>query len=387
MRLTILMAAVALTAASAFAQPVASDLAFTTPNGVFYYDRLDTQAHTLRATAVTMQACQTAHWNDGVVTSDALGRLYRTTRLGTMTTLTTLANGWATAMTATPDGYAIAANTAGVSYLWFNSKSDTTLVSYGGANVNAICRDTKRGDQIVGLTSKHLLRVDRYGTTTTISTLDYVPSGVCYMPDVDRIVVTQLSTAEPLVIKYPSGATSAKRYLVGSTANCCTYDTRLRRLWVGTGDGFLYQFRSDLFLWGRYNSGQPVINGLDVWEDQNISLETTNSTGLSVRVRFRGANRDRYCLAASLSLTSGTYLSGAGTLYLAPDPLFALTVCGTTPGLTTNFTGLLSIQGTKTATLDVALLPKGVPVHVSGAVVDPAAPAGIRFGNTETYVW
>jgi len=130
----------------------------------------------------------------------------------------------------------------------------------------------------------------------------------------------------------------------------------------------------------EYGSRHTVCNG-------------SGKPGTSVTVRFSsrkvGDAGKAYQLAAAFSYTNGIRFANGEFLDLSFDPLFVVTANNVLPTIFKNFSGFLDRSGDAKASVDIpGFLPTGlgIPIYVSGVVVDPKAPGGIStVGNTHWF--
>ncbi len=384
--------------AGASAQPAEGDIVFSTTSGVFHLPADFSTAESIwpgtGIGSLGLQCIKTAYGNQGVVGGDISGAMYRITTGGSIVTLGNLTSGWATGIDLDTDyRYICSASTAGLVTKGISAGS-SVFHNASGATVNGICRNLRTGDWAfvtTAPTQTYLGVVSHSGASLTrLATIPGGATGVCYMPDVDQYAVTFLSTTTPLQIYSSTGALRQSVFLPTNVrGNCCAYDQRTSRLYVGTIEGVAYELTNTGVFVRRRAMTRGAINGIDVFGDQRISIRVfgTSPVDMNVILSFRGSAGKPYCLALSLGMAPGLTIPGAGRINLAPDGLFFATVCGGQPFFTQGFTGTMRAANSGNGFFTIpAHVPFGTPVHVSGVVIDPAQPGGFLLGNTETIV-
>ncbi|MBN2491899.1 MAG: hypothetical protein JXQ29_13715 [Planctomycetes bacterium] len=134
--------------------------------------------------------------------------------------------------------------------------------------------------------------------------------------------------------------------------------------------------------------------GITEYGSRHVLCQGSGQPGTKMTVRFSSrkpsdAGRP-YQLAASFAYTSGLRMPNGEYLDLMMDDLFLLTARNQAPHIFQGFTGMLDAAGNASAAvvLPASLPPKlGIPIFVSGVVIDPKAPGGIAtVGNTHGFV-
>lgn len=396
-RLLTLLTITAAFGCGATAQPAEGDIVFTTTAGIFHIPAsLSTADSVWPGTGIgglRLQSVKTEYGNNAVVGGDANGRVFSVRTTGGISQIEQFNTGFVTALDLdNDDRYMCATGVAGMTAVGL-SGGIALINPLAGATANGICRNLRNGRWAVvtSSASPYLgeLQYDGSGLNR-IAVLPAAASGVCYMPDLDTYAVTLLSTSTPLQIYRSNGSLARSIWLpTDVTGNCCTYDTRTRQLYVGTTQGVIYRLDNLGQFISRRSTSRGSISGIDVFGDQRVSVRTpaTNPAQARVNLRFSASAGRSYCMALSLSMSSGIAIPGAGTLQMQPDPLFFQTACGGLPFFTSGFTGILSVSGSANAFFTIpAHVPVGTPVHVAAVAIDPAAPGGIAIGNTETVI-
>jgi hypothetical protein len=84
-----------------------------------------------------------------------------------------------------------------------------------------------------------------------------------------------------------------------------------------------------------------------------------------------------YLVGVALSSTPGIPVPGVGTIPLAPDPLFLLSIGGQLPSVFSGFAGVIDLNGEATATLNV---PAGVLAGLDFSIAAIThGPSGVTF--------
>ncbi len=376
-------------ASIASAQPTQGNIVFASTGGLYYASATLGRRVAFSTTTLDFHSCQVNYNNGSVLTSDTTGRIYRVRATGTINTIAQLSQGWCGAMDLDQDrNMVMATGLYGAVRMFYTGSSQSVLRAYGHA-LNAICRNTKTGDFAVGSSTGpgHVMNLDRStGAATTLTSLPGLPSGICYMPDVDLYAVSVLTTNAPLLLMTTSGATLRTIFLNGRGGSSVTYNENTRELFAGTQGGTIHRIDNAGNVMGSVLYSNDAIEGIDIWDDQNISLNTTGVAGstVGVAVRFSRSPSRPYCLAVAFSIGAGIPISGAGHLNIAPDPLFFLTACKSIPGLTTGFIGTTNSTGGATGTFRLFPgLPSGSKIYCTGVAVNPTLPGGFDLGNTE----
>ncbi len=384
--------------AGAHAQPAEGEIVFSTTAGVFHLPADFSSAESVwpgtGVGSIRLQCIKTASGNQSVVGGSATGAMFQLTVAGTVFSLTSLTSGWATGIDLdTEHRYICSASTAGLVTKGISGGS-SVFHNASGATVNGICRNLRTGDWAFVTTAPapEVLAVVPFNgqSMTRLSLIPSGATGICYMPDIDQYAVTFLSTTTPLQI-YSSSGTLQRSVVLPTNVrgNCCAYDQRTSRLYVGTAEGVLYELTNTGAFVRRRSTTRGSISGIDVFGDQRISVRVvaTGPSSVNVILYFAGSAGKPYCLALSLGVAPGLTIPGAGRINLAPDGLFFATVCGGQPFFTQAFTGTMRPTNSANGYFTIpAHVPVGTPIHVSGVVIDPAQPGGFLVGNTETVV-
>ncbi|MBN2490489.1 MAG: hypothetical protein JXQ29_06540 [Planctomycetes bacterium] len=337
---------------------------------------------------LTLGTVKVAHSNSFVYASGAnTGSIYQIDGSGTCVTLTTVSTN-VSGIGVDQDGTHVVANYSNNTLYRLSGASCwawTTLpTTYGGPN--ALCRDGNTGDWIVGTfggsPSSALLRVHRQtGGALVLCTL---PSGVCgvdWVPQTGEYVVARGNR-----ISFLRSDGTERYYLAASrTFNCVTADHKTGDVFAGTIDGHVYwwTYSGSYVGWNLVRSGANI-SGIDVWDDQNVSMALYGSgstTYARATLRFNDSPGRTYYAAVALSPTSGVNLGAAGWVNLRPDGLFYLTAAGGCPYFTQGFSGVLDSSGTAYARFK---MPYNVTrVYVSAVAVNVAKPGNMDVGNVE----
>jgi len=166
------------------------------------------------------------------------------------------------------------------------------------------------------------------------------------------------------------------------TLRCSLFKLDLRGVFIS-----MYNFGTTL----TRNNFAP--SGLTRYGSRNVVCNGSGKPGTTVRVRFssrKAADAGKaYQLACSFSYTNGIRVFNGEYLDLTPDDLFFITANNRLPTIFANFGGILDRYGEATAAVRIpAALPPGlgVPIYVSGIVIDPMAPGQIStVGNTHWF--
>lgn len=380
-------------ASAAPAQVIDGRILFCSTLGVFHAaPDLSTSAnHPGFLTQSGIQTVRTAWGNGAFIGGTAAGLVLRVTSMGTTTTIASFPSGVTSIALDQDANYLFGTSASGVIRMSTAGGTPSTFGPYGAAAISGICRNLDNGRFGVLTTSPALLyETDRAGTTTTLASLAAgPPTGICYMPDTNRYAVTYQSTATPLQFVTAAGTIAGSIYMNGQTGASCTYDPISRQLYVGTGAGFVYRLSNAGSIVNSLQSGVGAITGIDVYDDQNISVNSSGASPstASVKVTFAASVSSSYCLALSFGLRPALGIPGAGFLNLRAEPLFFLTACTNLPGLTTRFVSTVNAAGEQGATFRIiGGLPSGTRYYVSGAAVNPSLPGGLDIGNTELVI-
>lgn len=142
-----------------------------------------------------------------------------------------------------------------------------------------------------------------------------------------------------------------------------------------------------LQVWGPYPRLQ--MRSLVRWGTQHLvgrGAATPGST-YAVAVSYPRSPRAPYCAGLSLSgLRPGIAIAGI-TIPIAPDALFAATLCRDIPGATQGFVGTLDASGN--AALSFAIppaLPPGTQLTLAAAAVNTSRPGALDTGSSLTVI-
>ena len=273
-------------------------------------------------------------------------------------------------------------------------------------------------------TSPCLLAVDRTGHVGTLSvggpsyvsglridrmTGDYISSGFGtnaaggggeYMRTSQKGVLTTLNFPTTATTMYrPNGIYVDKQHL----AYLLTYDWQTQPVPTSTNNYVCSIYKMDLqgvYITQYYFGSTTLIRnifapaGITEYGSRHVVCQGSGLPGTAVTVRFSSRKAtdagQAYQLAAAFSYTGGLRIPNGEFLDLALDNLFFLTASNVAPTIFQNFVGVLDRNGDATATIQ---LPKylppnlGIPIFVSGLVIDPKAPGGVStVGNTHWFV-
>ena len=140
--------------------------------------------------------------------------------------------------------------------------------------------------------------------------------------------------------------------------------------------------------------GLFAASGITEYGCRHVVCKGSGQPGTSVTVKFSSrkitdANKT-YQLAASLGYTNGLKMPNGEYLDLFFDNLFLVTAKNVFPSIFKKFGGILDGNGEATATVNIPanIPPKlGIPIFVSGIVINPKAPGGIStVANTHWFV-
>jgi hypothetical protein len=134
--------------------------------------------------------------------------------------------------------------------------------------------------------------------------------------------------------------------------------------------------------------------GITKYGCRHVVCNGTGIPGSSVQVRFTsrkpGDAGKRYQLACSFNNKSGIKMPNGEWLDLTWDTLLWLSATDLLPATFQNFRGNLDAYGEAEAWVNIpGSLPRQlrVPIFVSGVIIDPAVPGGIRtVGNTHWFL-
>lgn len=373
-------------ASAAPAQPRPGDILMSTNRGVY---RFSPTSNSLNGFG-TLAACYPvlmAHANRAAIVQETSSRRFlRIATDGTVATQSVLPR--VSALALDQDRTYYAAGRDQILRLSTPLSTATTVATLQGAI--GICRYLGNGDFYAVSLSGQLARYSpSTGTTTTIATLPTAgqPSGICYLPDVDRFAISQINNpASGLLITTPSGSV-VRTISTPAAVHSVTYDAINRTIHAGTSLGQLLSYsNAGVLLRSRqFLGGAMVINGVEVLGDRNVSLSTDGTPGASATIFgvWESSPNQPVCFALSLGQRPGLFLSGSQRNQpIQPDRLFFITVCGGLPFFTTGFSGSTSSNGGSLAAFSVPIFaPPGTMFYVAGSAVNPAAPDGIELGN------
>jgi len=134
-------------------------------------------------------------------------------------------------------------------------------------------------------------------------------------------------------------------------------------------------------------------SGVTEYGSRHTVCNGSGRPGSSVLVKFSsrkvGDAGKAYQLAAAFGYTNGIKFANGEFLDLSFDVLFFVSANNLLPAIFKNFSGFLDRSGEAKATVDVpTFLPPalGIPIYISGVVIDPRAPGGIStVGNTHWF--
>lgn len=390
-----LLVAVAMVAAagSSSAQPKQGDVIFSlyssTPavtDGLYYKTWPSGSIRTLTS-GITLATAKVPHSNSYVYSSGgSSGNIYRYDKSGVQYTMTTVTTN-VTGIGVDQDGSHMITNSTDSKLYRLSGSSCTvwaTLTTLYGS-LNALCRDGNTGDWIVGTfggSSSRLLRVSR--TTKSVSAWTTLPTGVYgvdWIPQTGEFVVAMSGRLSFV----RSNGTIRSTYTTTRLFNCVTVDQKTGRIFAGTNDGYVYEFTytGSVVRASLVRSGKNI-SGIDIWDDQNLSIALYGSGSSSYArafLRFNESPSRSYYVALSTAAYPGINLGASGWVNLQPNSLFFVTLGGGLPYFTSTFSGVLSTSGSAYARW---VMPYGVTrVYVTAVAVNPAKPGGIDVGNVE----
>jgi hypothetical protein len=134
-------------------------------------------------------------------------------------------------------------------------------------------------------------------------------------------------------------------------------------------------------------------SGITEYGSRQVVCNGSGRPGTTVNVRFSSRKLldagKRYQLAAAFSYTNGIKFANGEVLDLTFDTLLFLSANNLLPTMFQNFSGHLDQNGNAQAAVKIpSWTPPGlgVPVFVSGIVIDPGAPGGVTtVGNTHWF--
>ena len=133
--------------------------------------------------------------------------------------------------------------------------------------------------------------------------------------------------------------------------------------------------------------------GITEYGSRHVVCNGSGKPGSTVKVLFSSRKASdagmAYQMAAAFSYTNGIKFANGEVLDLTFDVLFFLSANNLAPGIFQNFGGFLDKNGNAAAAINIpAGLPSGtgIPIFVSGIVIDPKAPGGVTtVGNTHWF--
>ncbi len=341
--------------------------------------------------SAAIQTVRSSWGNGSFIGGNSAGIIMRVTSTGTTTTIASFPSAVTSIALDQDANYLFGTTGSGVVRMSTAGGTPSTFGPFGATSIAGICRNLGSGDfGVITTTPPLLLASSRAGTTTTLSSLSVgTPTGICYLPDTNQYAVTYMSTTTPLQLLTTAGTVSGSFSLNNQSGASCTYDMVTRQLYVGASNGFVYRLSNTGAIQNTLQVGSGAITGIDVYDDQNISVNTSGAapSTVPVTVNFSASVSSSYCLALSFGIRPALGIPGAGFLNLQPDPLFFLTACGALPVLTTNFVSVVGASGYKGATFRiVGGVPPGTKYYIAGAAVNPSLPGGLDISNTELVI-
>jgi len=305
-------------------------------------------------------------------------------RSGAMTTLGGLPLGKrATGIAVDQDGSTIISSS---NVIYRLGRSGLTVFSSVTGAWQAIDREDTTGNFVAADSTGRLVSLSRFDgrVLRTIRTNLGTLTGVAYNPVNATYVVSRAGTLAGVLILRPSGTTLTTLHL--QNARAVTVDEKRGDVWMASTDGIVVQTDA---IGTVKSTGRYVVStatGLDVSEDQNVSLQATGELGswAQVVLTFRRYLGWRYICALSLGQRPGIPFPGGRVLNLYPDWLFMLTVHDLLPGLTADLHGVLHpLTG---QAFPKFLIPRGFPVGLRiyvGAVAWKPGISTVEVGNVE----
>ena len=382
------------TVGPATAQPTQGDIMFcdagSTVGGMFFtpWPGSMTTLHP----GISLNAIQMSHANDCIYAADFNeGNIYRFTRTGACTTVTTVlpkgAGSSGQGMALDQDGAIMVLSGTDNSIYRVTSSSAAvwTTVSTTG-QINAICRDGNTGDFIVGTWGEawwgDLLRVDRAsGACTTIAKLSGGIFGVGWIAQTGEYVVVYSSSTNKSYMSWYTSSGSLRLTKSVPDGYSMNVDNTTGRIFVGTKNGQIYQFTytGDLGYGKAYGAGISI-SGIDVWQDQTVSTTMESNHTVRLNLSFPQSPNSTYYAALSTAPNPGVPLGTDRWINIRIDPLFYLTFLGGAPYFTHRFVGSLDSSGAASAYFKMPYTP--ALIYATAVAVNTSLPNAIDVGNT-----
>jgi len=216
---------------------------------------------------------------------------------------------------------------------------------------------------------------------------------VAYMPQTGEFAVARSryvippfpgKTIQELAIIDSAGSVNHTREIKDASAVAVNHKTG--RIYVATSSGSVVELSSSAKILASRSYGSHDFTGIDIWDDQNVSLETTGERGalVEIELKFFESQAMPYAAALSLGERPGLAFGPGNVLNLTPDPLFFLTAAGALPFWTTGFAGTTDSTGGAEAEFYIPWgLPVGTCMYVGAAAVNAAFPDNLDVGNVE----
>jgi len=257
-----------------------------------------------------------------------------------------------------------------------------TITTQGPSYVSGIKIDRVTGDYITsgfGIagtgTGGEYMRTTRKGVLQTLN----FPTTATSMYRANAIYIDQQHLAHILTYDWQTQPipTVANNYV------CSVYKMDLQGVYITQ-----YIFSTTLIR----NIFAPA--GITEYGSRHVVCNGSGKPGTAVTVRFSsrrpGDAGKAYQLAAAFGYASGLRMPNGEYLDLGFDQLFFLTAQNMLPTVFRKFAGVLDAGGNAMATVAIpASMPPnlGIPIFVSGLVIDPGVPGGISsVGNTHWFV-
>lgn len=287
------------------------------------------------------------------------------------------------------DGSTYAAHQSGLITRYDPLLQSFATVGFTGTALNAISIDRERG-RVLGVvfpsTTPFPGSIVQYspatGSVTTLlaqSALISRPTGIGVDPTSGDIVLTRLDT--PGLLRFDARRRTLQTLNTMGGLNGLVVSTRNTFL-VPNGPN-VTEFAPDGTVLNTFAFAGKALASVLEYGSRRISPSGTGVPGsvhtIAVTAPSTDANRSYY-LGASLGVRPPVATFGGEPLNIAADPLLALSIGGTLPGVFQQFAGVLDANGRATAAIAIpGSLPAGLnlPVHVGGIVADPGAPNGV----------
>jgi len=342
-----------------------------------------------RKSTLALNALKTAPGNQSFIATMSRpfpqgAAIVNVSKSGAMTTVAGLPLGKrASGIAVDQDGSTIIAS-AGVIYRLGRSGL-TTFSAVSGA-WQAIDREDSTGGFVAGDSTGRLVSLSRFNGTVlrTIRTNLGTITGVAYNPVNATYVVSRAGTLAGVLILRPSGTTLTTIHL--QNARAVTVDEKRGDVWMASTDGIVVQTDAVGTIKSTARYVISPVSGLDIAEDQNVSLQATGEVGnwAQVTLTFRRHLGWRYICALSLGQRPGIPFPGGRVLNLYPDWLFMLTVYDLLPGLTADLHGV--IHPLTGQAFPRFLIPRGFPIGLRiyvGAVAWKPGVSTVEVGNVD----